>query len=449
MFYVQDWEFGFSFEYLAKENQNEQNYFTDNARRRAAMRLKILMATGGRTVACKLPGSVMLDSSVGYHGGNSRGDVIAIQSSLNSVLPSLGGAIEVLNEDGLAGPKTQNAILRFQTHWVKFRDSRIDPDGATLRALNGAVGAAFTGFPAGPLLQTASATTKPPQLAESDKLEYMKAAIRYGMVKTRWLPKTYQTVLSGIRIATKASAYAKTLPRPSIERNHPDRLAFLLVAKHFKLHEKSPQQAISGTNTVEMMCRRMGTTLANRVGNPMPGIKPGTDIIVSLWRTPKDVAGHPGYTWFGGAWERHRMMGSIHSGEEIGKLSPDYADRIYLTPLFDNADDEYRLHVLAHELAHFIGDMVGGWTLDDLGYAYEQRYANNSSIQRLHNADAYTCFIRECGVGTTRAVKGSQIYKSKAVSFGNGPNVAIPETPFLPPVPGSPAKDPFAYPSGY
>ena len=410
------------------------------------MRLKIMMAAGGRSVPCKLPGSVILGGSVGYNGANSKDDVTSIQASLNAVMPDLGGAIEILSEDGLAGPKTQNAILRFQTRWVNFRDSRIDPGGATLRALNRAVGAGMATAPAGPsLVQAGPRSAHTPQVSNADKLAIMKAAIRHATVKAVWLPACYQASLSAVRVATKAANYAARLPSPSVAREDPERLAFLLVAKHFKLHERHPVQAAAGARRIETMCRRMSLALTNRVGKSIPGLAPGTDIIVSLWRTPRDVAGHPGYTWFGGAYERHRMLGNIHSGEEVGRLSPDFADRIYLTPEFDQSHDAYRLHVLVHELAHFIGDMSGGWTLGDLGYAYEPRYLGNGSIERQRNADAYACFIRECGVGTTDAAKGAQVNPTR---FGKGPTVLTPETPVFPPVPSAPAKDPFAYPSG-
>ena len=192
------------------------------------------------------------------------------------------------------------------------------------------------------------------------------------------------------------------------------------------------------------MIRRMCIALVNRVGKPIPGVPPADDIFVSLWRTPRAVANHPGYTWLGGLAERHRMLGTLHGGEVPGKLSPDYADRIYLTPDFDKSHDDYRSHVLIHELAHFVGDMQGGWTLDDLGYTYEARYRNNNSNQRLHNADAFASLVREAHFGTALAAKGAQI---AANLFGKGPNVHVAETPVLPPFPSG-TKDPFAYPSG-
>lgn len=426
------------------------------------MQLRVLMGRTGQTrVPCRLPGAVILEGSVGYTGTNRKEDVLAIQESLNAVVAALGGPGEALKEDGIAGPRTQNAILRFQQHWVPFRDSKIEPEKATLRALNRAVGSSLTaaipaaaavaggGGAAGPAVAGPSAVgapkpPKPPVLSDADKQAIMKAAIRHATVRSVLLPACYQAALSAVRVATRATAYAERLPSPNVAREDPDRLKFLLVAKHFKLHEKDPAHAKSSTKVVERMVRRMAITLVNRVGKVIPGVPPADDIFVSLWRTPRAVAGHPGYTWLGGMAERHRMLGTLHGGEVPGKLSPDYADRIYLTPEFDSSHDDYRSHVLIHELAHFIGDMQGGWTLDDLGYTYEARYRNNNSNQRLHNADAFASLVREAHFGTTLAAKGAQI----AINLlGKGPNVHVAETPVFPPFPSG-TKDPFAYPTG-
>ena len=425
------------------------------------MQLRVLRGRLGQSrVPCRLPGAVILDGSVGNGGTNRPDDVVAIQSSLNSVIAAMGGPGEQLKEDGIAGPRTQNAILRFQQHWVAFRDSRIDPERATLHALNRAVGASLAasvpvGVPeaageavaAGPTPVGAPKPPKPPKppvLTDDDKVAIMKAGIRLGMVRTVWLPAAYRAALSAVRIATRANAHAQRLPAPKVARENEDRLAFLLVAKHFKLHEKDPDVARAGAQRVETMIRRMCITLVNRVGKPIPGVAPAPEIFVSLWRTPAKVAGHPGYTFLGGAWQRHKMNEKIQGADLSGKLSPEYLDRIYLTPEFDQSHDDFRSHILVHELAHFIGDLQGGWTLDDLGYANEPAYFKNSSHQRLHNAEAYACLVREAGFGTTRAALGAQV---KAIVLGKGPLVHLPEQPVLPAVAiGTP--DPYAYPSG-
>lgn len=75
---------------------------------------------------------------VGAGGSNLHQDVVTVQELLNGVSPDNGGAKPVLKVDGIAGPKTRNAIQVFQLKhfgW-KLADARVDPDGATLRKLN-------------------------------------------------------------------------------------------------------------------------------------------------------------------------------------------------------------------------------------------------------------------------------------------------------------------------
>src|SRR5689334_9672837 len=164
-----------------------------------SMQLRVLMGPSGCSrVPCRLPGAVILEGAVGYNGANQKDDVVAIQASLNSVVAAMGGPGVPLAEDGIAGPKTQNAILHFQQHWVPYRDSKIEPEKATLRALNRAVGAslsiaipATTVTAAGPAAApTPVGAPKPPKpvvLTDNEKAAIMKAAIRHATVKSLWL----------------------------------------------------------------------------------------------------------------------------------------------------------------------------------------------------------------------------------------------------------------------
>jgi hypothetical protein len=80
-----------------------------------------------------------LGSSVGRLGGrNAPGDVVTVQLLLNKVPPAQGGPTPLLDVDGLNGPKTVNAIQRFQLKQFGWRgaDGRVDPDGQTLAKLN-------------------------------------------------------------------------------------------------------------------------------------------------------------------------------------------------------------------------------------------------------------------------------------------------------------------------
>ncbi|HSD16745.1 MAG TPA: peptidoglycan-binding domain-containing protein [Thermomonas sp.] len=76
--------------------------------------------------------------SVGRGGRNSPAvDVMTVQYLLNCVTAVQGGPSPELVVDGAAGPKTIAAIEKFQRSLGAFCDGRVDPGGATLRALQG------------------------------------------------------------------------------------------------------------------------------------------------------------------------------------------------------------------------------------------------------------------------------------------------------------------------
>jgi peptidoglycan hydrolase-like protein with peptidoglycan-binding domain len=85
-------------------------------------------------------------SAVGYGGSNLFQNVTTVQYLLNCVPATRGGPVPELVVDGLAGPKTIAAIRKFQTATFGSADGRVDPNGATIHALQG-----FDPFPEQPL----------------------------------------------------------------------------------------------------------------------------------------------------------------------------------------------------------------------------------------------------------------------------------------------------------
>ena len=83
-----------------------------------------------------MPNSIT--ASVGIHGKNIPADTLTIQNLLNSTAAKDGGADHSLDPDGKCGPKTCNAIQKFQLTQFGWSgaDGRVDPNGATLIALN-------------------------------------------------------------------------------------------------------------------------------------------------------------------------------------------------------------------------------------------------------------------------------------------------------------------------
>ena len=77
-----------------------------------------------------------INGSVGRGGKNyPPSDVMTVQYLLNCVPATQGGPTKELAVDGAAGPKTIAAIEGFQRKLGGFADGRVDPGGATLRAL--------------------------------------------------------------------------------------------------------------------------------------------------------------------------------------------------------------------------------------------------------------------------------------------------------------------------
>lgn len=74
-----------------------------------------------------------LANSVGLRGKNVRPDVIRVQDALNAIPAHEGAPEKLLTLDGIAGPKTCNAIQLFQLKhfgW-SIADGRVDPGGKT------------------------------------------------------------------------------------------------------------------------------------------------------------------------------------------------------------------------------------------------------------------------------------------------------------------------------
>jgi hypothetical protein len=85
---------------------------------------------------------IAIEGSVGAGGKNASTDVRTIQAALNDVSPENGGPSPALAVDGFIGPLTIAAIKKFQQKHVPVVDSRIDPHGPTLAALNDQSGTA-------------------------------------------------------------------------------------------------------------------------------------------------------------------------------------------------------------------------------------------------------------------------------------------------------------------
>jgi len=77
-----------------------------------------------------------INGSGGSGGLNLLKDVMLVQYLLNCVPVNQGGPTEELVVDGLAGPKTVQAIGQFQKERLGFADGLVDTNRQTMRELN-------------------------------------------------------------------------------------------------------------------------------------------------------------------------------------------------------------------------------------------------------------------------------------------------------------------------
>jgi hypothetical protein len=88
-------------------------------------------------VSIRPDGDLTIKTSVGVSPApNLRDDVETIQAALNRFRPDQGGPIKPLKIDGICGPRTLAAIQRFQTTYLGWSDSRVDPGKQTIHYLN-------------------------------------------------------------------------------------------------------------------------------------------------------------------------------------------------------------------------------------------------------------------------------------------------------------------------
>lgn len=78
----------------------------------------------------------LLRFSVGSGGVNDAADVRLIKTLLNRIPPERGGPVQKLAETPMADAALMAAITRFQAAQFGWADGRVEPDKATLAALN-------------------------------------------------------------------------------------------------------------------------------------------------------------------------------------------------------------------------------------------------------------------------------------------------------------------------
>ncbi len=317
---------------------------------------------GGPDAAVENSATVAISGSVGVGGRNLAADVKAIQAALNDIPPADGGADPKLAVDGIAGPKTNRAIARFQQRNIGWSDGRIDPGGPTLKAINARRLISRAYAKGGPGSKTPTRAT----LAQQERF--------LTNIGAR-LPDAMLWVQAAIRTLDFARDFHSAGEGCLIPRFGADAAA--LVDKWFRT-----QKLASAAAKIELIDRVQGVFRNMRMAINESQIT----LAVSGWGAgyfqpdPKD--GKPGsekydaYSFFGG-W---RSASGANSNLPRMSAEDNYEgpnlrqDAMYFRVSFymsRSYHPDYVTCVMVHELAHFCGPRGGDDEIRD--YTYESR----------------------------------------------------------------------------
>ena len=366
----------------------------------------VLGALGAAPASGSLPGYVRIHGSVGSGGINHTPDVRLVQMALNSVPGSTGGAAPPLAGDGIVGPKTIAAIRRFQQLWSSVVDGRIDPQGPTLRALNALAGLPAAATPAAP--RAAYAAGSPPAPAPAPTEAELRAAARWNEAQVVVMPNvvlmilTTMQLLMAARIYTGSRIVASGAPDANAVRS-PQRLAFLFVAKHFRLSEVGVLPSLLALNEISNVYARCLDTIRGRTFSTPLG--PRFDRLFSLTTIPPQVIGKTAIAYVGKA----SAAGAppVPNGFSVpvgssGQTMPEISDGIYLLPGYD-AVPQLHVPVLMHELAHLCGGPTPDHWIVDMKFNSAAEYDAQKTAQRLRNVKCYEVLALEAQGGSLAA----------------------------------------------
>ena len=314
--------------------------------------------SGDDCVAFRFEGTVsarQISKSVGQRGFNEKPDVLKIQKLLNLISPKDGGPAIPLKEDGFIGPLTLGAIKNFQSFHQLGSDGRVDPNGPMLKKMN----------------------------------EIPKTALAER--NARILAKVTQAMSDLNSMATKAH---KTIDQAidflSLPNSLTGKRAFELADLYFAFGKQPVPTTISELRFIRTTYHRIMTVL-NRFFTPTPFNPFGVNIFtidplglpdVAYSRTQKS--------------DDAREIPEVHSG------------LIYLCEASDTLVPDHFVHVLYHELVHFVDDEDGGRKIGDKG-KYRDKAMKAPHDIRMRNSDNYALLATHVHMGRARLVASQPV----------------------------------------
>ncbi|MGO9596701.1 MAG: peptidoglycan-binding domain-containing protein [Isosphaeraceae bacterium] len=335
------------------------------------------------TIRCSPSVGIRISASVGEGGLNRPDDVRLIQSSLNDIDVEDGGPDPLLDVDGIAGPLTKSAIARFQQPHIGFADSRVDPDGPTLRALNA-------------LRATPDGGGDMPVAASAGK---KRGGKKPAFVPNPKLVARAVSLLPEIRTLIRAVNFRLAVVEPYVSSGKQEmpkgpflegvRSNLKLLDSVFSFLEFPHARPVF--ENLRRVYRNMDVAL-NRSFETAPLIAPALFVPNPV---PSEEGVDDAYTSAGGAFD----------GPEVklrGLGVP--ANRIYLCEGFGNSSHPRQLITAVHELAHYVSQapfLIDDQIKSGADFPADRERLNALAPDRkVRNAEHYAWYGFVAGVGT-------------------------------------------------
>ncbi len=301
-------------------------------------------------------GVAAITASVGAGGANRHNDVVTVQQLLNDVTPPRGGPVPLLTVDGLCGPKTTAAIRNFQTkQQLPVVDSRADPDGPTMQALN---------------------SERANRQADPDRKTREAARLATAV---SIIPDAQSAVQRAIGLVESAISFAMLGPSMTTSEE-----PFRFVSKHFRFDGLSREHTLADLGILKTTYNRMKTVLRGRTGVT------GTQIFGA---NMFDIDPAPGSS-------PPQAKGYVpKEDDDVLKTS-----RIYLTDAIDGHPRDRFLYLALHELGHFVDEEDPALEIVDHGYAFFGTVLTLNHDKRMHNAENYAMMAFERSFGRDRLI---------------------------------------------
>lgn len=296
-------------------------------------------------------GAIAISAPVGIKGANRSDDVMVIQRALNDVPPGQGRPVVPLKIDGVCGPKTKDAIQKFQLKhfgW-KLADGRVDPDKDTIAKLNELSGGS-SALPADFGGAQSAAATGGRIVRVVGLLDRSFSCIRAAQAN----------LLSALTVVNTPDS-----SNPSIGLSRAGRMQ--LANRHFDVdtYPKADRRRVLNQilHTFDMMRQVFQ--------------RPGGLWGVATFDVDPLARPHVAYTY--GKGFHHPGRTQTEKGKKIR------TDAVYLCEKMDTKTDEVVTCVIVHELAHFVGSPDD---ITDFAYGWHDSPKMQRLVpwQKLHNA---------------------------------------------------------------